>query len=650
MLGFAADFGELLRRKPQTAHVTAVELLSNSRVSSAIVERAHTPAQELYKQRQRGVAPAAEALAMRSYQKAVAAEARRVGQRVRLAVLKKRGLTAAQFSQLSQTFRQGGVSKRSAGCPANASRKQKLGVIRRAPPASAVKRRKTDPYRQFRKEHWAVRARPGSQQWASEERRIAALWRGASDAEKAVAEGQAVAEEQARERLVAEGLSRPAIDSAGVSSTAELRRQLWADAWNDIKNHEAFDAAGGCGLGVMGPTSGLDAAQIPAELPSIAASEARTKQLFAYDSTEKENAKHSMQPAAGCNEKHWGCCRENPFIGFAHILCFNVTMKLREWRFQRSDFPLLVSFRAASNSSIYLLGDYHGVGETLILTKMRRQNRNVLLPESMSNECLMVSTGQEAFCALLAPLRTAARVPEHVDFDIFKVEPLVVGNAFALCARSPVTHCGMLPAAVKLSDPRPATAPEPKKGRLPFGLQWTDERENEEPASSSRAPTASGQPREGGNLELDADEQDEASAEPLAAVAAHAEAGAGPPAKMTSAGRVGITGFDVAPSSRGVCVVCKALSKPQAEQLVREGELRFFWRTYSHAADRSLHPGCVLDMSLLRFSECKSRHLAESAAFLGHFASSGKASEAHSKVLLEASQVLNRSRSAGAVD
>ena len=608
--GFAAAFLLLLESNPRMAHDCAVELLIQFRVGSGVVERAHLPAQELHRPKQRGLALAAESLALMSYQRSVALEARTVASRVRKTVLKTRDLSEKRFAQLSRTFRMAS-SARTAVTSEASQRRQQRKVFERASCGSR-RTHKMDAYRAFRKANWTSSAKVGSQQHQDEERRVSLLWRDASVADKAVASGEAAAEELSRQEVRHDLTLRTIENSKGTISKNfdnVMRKKLFTETWKDMKTQ--FTSTRSTGLGIMGVSSGLDVSQVPIVQPTMAQCNEKMKKLFAYDATILPNARGSMQPAASCHDKTWGRCISCPHVQFASNLVYNCFVKLKTAKYDRCKLPIRVVFRLFEHSHHFLLTDYFGVGVTLLLLKFVRLEHFWHLETTANKDMPMMCTGQQAFCDLLKAAKVPAEGPETVDVEVWAMEPAESEKKFALSADAKLLFSAMMPAKTKLKMSKglleAAESSTERKGRLPFGLSW--------PSKEKDGPLGTGA---GGGPVITPKDFDELDEDEAAKVEEAELAGDDFAVKHTTAGRVGIVGFDVAKTSRGCCVVCLRAKKPHAECSVLAGDPRFFWRSRPAEVDRSLHAKCAVVDQLRTFAACKDRHIAESAAFLNH--------------------------------
>ena len=84
--------------------------------------------------------------------------------------------------------------------------------------------------------------------------------------------------------------------------------------------------------------------------------------------------------------------------------------------------------------------------------------------------------------------------------------------------------------------------------------------------------------------------------------------------------RVGISGYDIAVSSKSMCVQCLDIGLPAEHAKIKAGTARFLFRPRRNAPERSLHVACVRSGSILDFARGTKEHWEDSIRWLNEAA------------------------------
>ena len=372
LCAFAEAFLSLVSAEPRLAHDTAESALAFIRVDSAIVERAHLSGNELYKSRQRGVGPAALSLGQLTYLKSSVQETTALSKCVKADAFKKRGLTEQQFQRLSATHRVGGTIKRAEIEETSAKhRANNVNKMMRALTGDE-KHRKSDAFREFRSRNWSVHAKIGSPAFKAEQHRLTALWETEKSGEqRLVWESYADDANHALGDLLGQELNYHEITrrSGGVLADCTgraLKRKLFLETSKEINEHHGWQR----GLGIQDSCSALASQCVDVrDLPEKHWRQEVSK-YFDYNSKEEPNPAGPNQPRCSCSVKCWGRCLTDAIFQKCDIATYNCWATVRGWKLGRNRFPLKIRLSCPHGADDFLMTDYIGCGETILLLRL----------------------------------------------------------------------------------------------------------------------------------------------------------------------------------------------------------------------------------------------------------------------------------------
>jgi hypothetical protein len=221
--------------QPRHSWQLLVDVLVSLRINSNTSERAHLPGEETKPGKVRGRALSAPRLAAVTYHTFGVQESVRTSRHVSDKVLKAAGLTQEIYSRLCSSF---SVSSRS-----SAAKIDRMS-------SKSQKSRKCQARSEFRREHFSSHALIGSDDYKTEESRVAKLWADLPFAEKDVCRIKALGVDEAKHALQAQttlqGISTYA-HCVPANAIHEAKRQLAANSAIAMDEHIAWKH----GLGVM---------------------------------------------------------------------------------------------------------------------------------------------------------------------------------------------------------------------------------------------------------------------------------------------------------------------------------------------------------------------------------------------------------------
>ena len=429
LCAFAEAFLSLASAEPRLAHDTVEHALAFIRLGSAVVERAHLPGSELYKNRQRGVGPAALALGSLTYLKSSVQETAALAKYVKASVFKNRGLTEQQFQRLSATHRVGGIIKRTEVEETSAKhRANNVNKMMRALTGES-KQRKSDAFREFRSRSWNVRAKVGSPAFKAEQQRISALWETQKDGEERfVWDSYAGDTNHAISDLLGEKLNYHDITtkSGGVLSDSTgraLKRKLFLETSKEINEHQAWRR----GLGIQDSCSALSSQCVDVSDLDEKHWKRQVLRYFSYNDKEVANPAGSHRPRRSCSVKRWGRCSTDASFQQCDIATYNCWVMLRRWKLARNRFPLKIRLSCPHGAADFLLTDYFGSGDTILLLRLCPCDGGGVgvanLPHSL--------TGQRAFIPLLDGKLEGSPEVATVKFEHFSLQSARAGRTCA---------------------------------------------------------------------------------------------------------------------------------------------------------------------------------------------------------------------------
>lgn len=328
---------------------------------------------------------------------------------------------------------------------------------------------------------------------------------------------------------------------------------------------------------------------------------------FAYNPQEQENPPGSNQPRKSCGVRCWGRCKSDDMIEKYNIATHNCWITLRQWKQGRKQFPLKVRLSCPNRADEYILTDYVGSGETILLLHLLPVGDLHVLDIS-SNGLPMCTTSQCAFHKLLEAKADDEDILDFVTLEHSRIQATRSGQKFALQRDTEVLNSAQISLTHK-SKAKKAKA-DSDETVLPFGLSrlfmtgTADDGCESDDGILSTGETES-------NNECEVDEVNSSLAHVQDAKLRAEEVD-----NVPSTARMGLCGYDIAPSSRATCVLCLDVGLSANAAKIQQGSVRFFFRPKRNVPDRSLHAACVHSGAILSYSKGSPTHWQDSADWL----------------------------------
>ena len=468
------------------------------------------------------------------------------------------------------------------------------------------KHRKSDAFREFRSRNWSVHAKIGSPAFKAEQNRLTALWKTEkSGEERLVWESYAHDANHALGDLLGQELNYHEITrrSGGVLADhtgRALKRKLYLETSKEINEHHAWQR----GLGIQDSCSALTSQCVDArDLPEKHWREEVSK-YFAYNSKEEPNPGCSNQPRCSCSVKCWGRCSTDAIFQKCDIATYNCWATVRGWKLGRNRFPLKIRLSCPHGAEDFLMTDYIGCGETILLLRLCPSGGDLLavdvgvaskLPDSL--------TGQRALFSLLDGKPEAAPDLATVKLEHFSLQSARSGRKFSVRSGTEILHTADIPLSFKLKVRK---EPKESASSLPlFSHLFTGHFDH-------RHGTAA----EGVEEEM-SDFEHVAPSVAHVHVEKHTVAeGEGVP----SGSKLGICGYDIAATSRSSCVLCLDCGLSEKDSKIMSGTGRFLFRPKRNVPDRSVHVACVRSGAIFDFSRGSLTHWEDSMRWLSQAA------------------------------
>lgn len=214
-----------------------------------------------------------------------------------------------------------------------------------------------------------MKARVGTDAFVNEERRIRDQWQQLTAPEKELYKAESHTAEDAQRQLRAGGLRYQDVEqhSGGevAAGTAQrMKREIYDSVVSSIDNDPVWKR----GLQIMSSCSALSASNVSMEAKDW---HSRVRDIFGYNEDVLVNPAGTMQPRRTCVARCWGCCQRDVDVKQFQCLTYNCWFALKQWwGMSRSKFPLKVRLAWAHGHEDYVLADYVGSGETLLLIRL----------------------------------------------------------------------------------------------------------------------------------------------------------------------------------------------------------------------------------------------------------------------------------------